>query len=124
MHKRSHRSERVAYLIQRELAQLMQQEAADPRFRALTITAVSVSRDLSVAKVYFVLLVPEREVSGQEKKEVVRALKQAEGFFRTLLAPRLQLRVVPELVFIYDESIHTARHLASILENLPINDET
>jgi ribosome-binding factor A len=94
------RTERVADLIQKALAQIMLQEMNGERFRLVTITGVAVSRDLSYAKVYVSMLVDEPE----QIKAVVAELNQLAKSLRYQLARAVKLRIAPELKFVYDES--------------------
>jgi ribosome-binding factor A len=107
------RTERVADALQRELAQLVRDELRDPRVGMLNITAVEVSRDLAHAKV-FVNFVGEN--SEEETREGVAALNGAAGFLRTLLAKRMQLRVVPRLKFLFDASGERGQHLSALID--------
>ena len=50
------RTQRVADYLQRELAALIQRELRDPRLGMVSITGVSVSRDLAHARVYYTVL--------------------------------------------------------------------
>jgi len=84
------RSHRVADFIQRELSGLIRTELKDPRISPmLTIASVEVSRDLSVAKVYFSLFDPE------ERQETQEALGRASGFLRRQLARQMNTRNDP-----------------------------
>ena len=65
------RSERVSDALQREVASLIRENVRDPRVGMLSVTDVTVSRDLSVAKVY-VAFVGER--SAEQIKEGLSAL--------------------------------------------------
>ena len=71
------RGQRVGDLIQKELAQLIQQEIKDPRIGMVTITEAKVSRDLSFSDVYFTMLPEENSRQGAE------VLNQAAGFLRS-----------------------------------------
>jgi len=63
----------------------------------LTIASVEVSRDLSLAKVYFSLFDPS------EQHETKDALGRAAGFLRRQLARQMNTRSVPQLRFYYDD---------------------
>ena len=78
----SNRRRRVAELLKRELAILVQQELDDPRVHGVTITAVEVSADLSSAKIYFTTL-----AEGEEVERAAVALNKAAGFLRRALRP-------------------------------------
>ena len=97
------RSRRVEEQIQRILSDALRTEVGDPRLRGLMITEVRVSRDLSVAKVYYSVL----DASGAESllAERTEGLAAAVGFLRGRLAKELRVRHVPELRFLGDESL-------------------
>jgi ribosome-binding factor A len=94
------RTQRVADLIQQALATILLQECDDDRYKLLTITSVTVSRDLSYAKVYVSMLLDEPE----QIKEVIHLLNDSVKPLRYQLARAVDLRIVPELKFVYDES--------------------
>ena len=89
------RTQRVADLIQQALAPMLLQE-----FALVTVTSVTISRDLSYAKVYVSVLVDEPD----KIKGTIDALNQSAKAFRFQLAKIVKLRIVPELRFVYDES--------------------
>ena len=120
MRKEFSRSQRVAEQIKRELAQLFQLEVADPRMLGITVTAVDVTRDFSYAKVFITLLKTEDPVAV---KSAVKVLNHAAGYFRSQLAYRLKLRTVPELRFIYDESIAKGNRLAELINSTIRSDQ-
>lgn len=103
---------RVADQIQRELAILIQNEMADPRLRMITLTGVEVTRDYSHAKIFFSVLGEVKE-SAQLAME---GLERASGFLRNQLAGRIKLRVIPQLHFIYDESIERGMRLSKLID--------
>lgn len=106
------RTRRVGEQIQRELAALIQFEMKDPRLGMVTVSSVDVSRDLSVAKVYFTVL-GKSEADSQQSLE---ALNHAAGFLRKELGRGLQLRSVPRLQFYYDSSIERGAHLSALIQ--------
>ena len=93
------RLDRINDGIMRELAILIQQKIKDPRVGMVSVTEVKVSRDLSHAKVYVSLLLPDEKIS-----EGIKALNHAAGFLRYELAQRIDLRFMPVLRFYYDDS--------------------
>jgi ribosome-binding factor A len=110
----THRIERVNSLIRQEISDLLQREVKDPRLsNFVSVTAVSVSPDLSNAKIYVSCL-----GSDKKKQEILNALAAASGFFRKELAGRLRLRRVPELNFQWDDSIERGARLIQILDQL------
>jgi len=127
MSEQSQRQQRVADLIQRELAVLIQLEVDDPRIGMVSVTGVEVSRDLAHANVYVTVLNSpsgegdDRLGSGGkldklEIEENVEALNKAAGYLRSLLAKRLKLRTTPKLKFHYDGSISRGNRLSSLID--------
>lgn len=105
------RSRRVEEAIQRILGEALAGKVRDPRLAGITITHVSVSRDLSVARVYYALL------SGDPAgPDIATALGSAGGFLRTALARELRVRHVPELRFFPDEALARSRSLEALIE--------
>ena len=117
------RPERVAQLMRREIAEIVQRKLNDPRITAMiSVTDVEVAHDLSSAKV-FVGVMPE----GPERDKTLEALKSAAGFVRHELAPRLGLREVPQIRFVLDTSMERGARVEDLLRRIergePIEDE-
>ncbi|MBD3648164.1 MAG: 30S ribosome-binding factor RbfA [Pseudomonadales bacterium] len=110
------RGRRIADLIQRELASLIQKELKDPRIGMVTINEVKVSRDLSYADVYFTMF------QSQDAGDSVEALNHASGFLRTQLSKVLNTRTTPRLRFHYDETINTGERISRAIDNAIAED--
>jgi ribosome-binding factor A len=106
------RTQRVADLIQKALASMLLQEMNDDRFRLVTITGVTVSRDLSYAKVYVSVLVDEPD----QIKAMIHDLNAAAKPLRFHLAKAVKLRIAPELKFVYDESTAYGFKIKTLLD--------
>lgn len=105
------RTLRVADQIQRELALLLQNEIMDPRIGMVTLTGVEVTRDYAYAKVFYTAL------GGSENPQLVEeGLKRAAGFLRSQLAGRIRLRIIPQLQFVYDESVERGIKLSRLID--------
>lgn len=111
------RTDRVGSQIQRELAQLVRDELNDPRLGLITIQAVKVVRDFSHAKVYFTFIGGEFET-----EEVTKVLKETAPFFRHELGHRLNIRTLPQLHFVYDESVEKGAHLSALIQSAVDSD--
>lgn len=113
------RTDRVADQLQKELAVLIQREVKDPRLGMITVSGVTVSRDLGYADVHVTLLGDD----GPERiRENLKVLKQAAGFLRGQIARRIKLRHVPELRFHYDESVVRGQRLSSLIDEAVQSD--
>ena len=104
------KGERVASDMQRELGNILLLEAKDEDFKHVTITDCEVTNDLSFAKIYF--------TTTDDREKVTKDLNNAAGFFRSLLAERLEIRHTPELRFIFDESIEYGQKIEKIIEKI------
>ena len=108
------RNQRLGAQIQRTLSELLRFEVKDPSLSDVSLTTVDLTRDLSVAKVYFSLLDP----SG-DPEPVLQGLNRAAGFLRGNLGKALKVRHVPELRFVHDDSIEHGAEISRL-----INDAT
>lgn len=111
------RIDRIAEMVQRKLAQVIQQEITDPRLPAfITISGVVVSKDLRHAKIYFTTL-------QGDHAQTAAILNSAASYLRTTLAKSMSLRTVPQLRFIYDESIEYGKQLSRLIDKVDDSDE-
>jgi len=111
------RPERVADQIRAELGQLLSREVHDPGIGFVTITRVQVTSDLQTARIYFTALGDD-----QARRSSERAIDRATPFLRRQIGARLRLKRVPELHFLYDESIAGQDRVEQLLNELHVND--
>ncbi len=109
----SPRTRRVADRIMVELAEILAIKAEDPRLRSLNVTGARVSRDLALARVWV-----SGPVSAPDEPAILKALAHATPYFRSLLAPRLGLRIVPNLQFVIDRSSEAGARIEQLLRDL------
>lgn len=107
------RQQRVADLLFQELSILIGGELEDPRLSLVTVTHVDVSKDLRNVKVY--VSHDDDEVS---KGKVLQGLRKATPYLRGQLAVRCSFRVVPELLFYYDETPERAARVDALLRQI------
>lgn len=105
------RSERIGSQIHRELTSLIRHSLKDPRIGDPSVLEVKVSRDLSVAKIYFSLLETENS------KESEKALNNSAGFLHRELGRLLKVRIVPKLRFIYDDTDVKAHAMNALIND-------
>ena len=116
----SNRVDKVADLLKKEIALLIQNEVRDPRVGMASVTGVSVSKDLSYASVYVTFL---GKSSAEEVEEGLEALNKAAGFLRTLLSKTISLRTTPRLKFHYDDTLVKGQHLTSLIDEALARDK-
>lgn len=110
------RTKRVAELIQREVAQILQQDYAERLTPMVTITDARVTKDLSIAYVY-------ASVMGDTEAERKATFKQLEALsdeVRSSLANRIrhQMRTIPEVRFFLDESLQRAKRMETLFDRI------
>ena len=106
------RQQRIGAEMQRVLAELISREVRDPRVGMVTLTAVQVAPDLSVARVLFVPFGGQ-----QDTAEVQEGLARASGYLRGEVGRRLSLRHAPRLELVFDESIERADRLTRLIDD-------
>ncbi|MCH7742350.1 MAG: 30S ribosome-binding factor RbfA [Proteobacteria bacterium] len=110
------RGRRIADLIQRELAILIQREMKDPRLGMVTINDAKVSRDLAFADVYFTVL------GGNDAQGAEEVLNNAGGFLRTQLSKIMSTRTTPKLRFHYDATIENGARISKVITDALAED--
>lgn len=113
-----HRLERVGEQIQQEVGRLLIDGVKDPRIGFVTITGVRVSADLGHAKVFYTALGDDRAL-----RKVASGLASSAAWLRTEIGRRLRAKRVPELEFVYDESLRRASRIEHILDELHAQGE-
>jgi len=113
------RPDRVADQIRSELAALLTREVHDPGIGFVTLTRVQVSPDLQQARIHYTSLGDERARASS-----ARALERAAPFLRRRIGSRLRLKRVPELTFLYDESIAGQDRIEQLLNELHASGKT
>ena len=107
------RADRIGGQVQKELSDLLQKEIRDPRLDLVTIMRVSITDDLRSARIYFSV------AEGEERKlSALAGFESAAGYLRRKLSRRLELRHVPELEFLYDESFDRATRINKVLNGI------
>lgn len=110
------RTDRIAKLLQREVADLLNTEFSEQIQPMVTVTHVRVTKDLSIAYIHV-------SVMGSDKahrEATVRRLEELNPKIRTALAQRIrhQMRKMPELRFFLDESLEQAQKMEDLFERI------
>ncbi len=108
------RATRVADQIRMEVAEILSRKIKDPRVQFVTVTDVSMTADLKIARVYVTALDQEHY-----EQQTAPGLKSAVGYVRSEVGRRLNLRYTPEIVFYRDTSAEYANRMEQIFDSLP-----
>lgn len=114
------RSDRVAQEIQKEVAVILQREVKDPRIGMVTVSDVEISSDLAYAKIFDTFLFDQDE---NVIEQGMKGLEKASPYIRSLLGKVMRLRIVPELRFIYDQSLVDGMRMSNLVTNVVREDE-
>jgi ribosome-binding factor A len=107
------RNQRLGNQVMRSLSELLRFETKDPRLQNVSLTSVDLSRDLSVARVYFSLMDP-----NDDPVPVAEGLEAASGFLRRKLGSAIKIRHVPELRFAHDDSAAEAVRIGHLIDTV------
>ncbi|MCI5703358.1 MAG: 30S ribosome-binding factor RbfA [Erysipelotrichaceae bacterium] len=103
---------RIESMLVKEISYVLANEVKDNDIKFVTVTAVKVTNDLSFAKVYVMVL------DMNKKDTTMKALNDAAGFIRSELFDRVDIRHIPELTFVYDESIEYGKKIEDKLKEI------
>jgi len=107
------RLQRIADRVRQELSELLIREVNDPRLQHIFITDVKIDKELAFADVYV------SAIEGSERSvEILAGLESASGFFRRILAAKVELRAFPRLRFHWDPTPENADHIEKVLAGL------
>lgn len=110
--QKPYKYERVSSEIERVITEVISYEINDKRVSGnCDVTGIELSKDYSHCKVYV-------EILSDDKKEVLTGLKNAEGFIRHIVADQLDLRKIPELAFIVDDTKDKMKRIDELLEQI------
>lgn len=110
------RVKRIASSLQREISDIIANDIRDEDLKMVTVTHIKLANDLSYAKVYVTTLFDDK------KEKVVLDLNNASGFIKGELGRRkFEIRSMPELEFIYDESLAYADNIEKIIKKINKN---
>jgi len=102
---------RIEARIKRRAAHCLQFELADPRGSFITVTGVKIASDLSSGKILYSVLGDDAE-----RVRVEHMLKDAAGFIQRQIARVLEMRNVPRLNWVYDDSVAHAAHIDEVIQ--------
>jgi ribosome-binding factor A len=107
------RLQRIADRIREILAEMLFREINDPRLANITITDVTVDRELAYANIFISCL-----EGSVRREEILAGFKHAKGFIRRELANRIDLRSFPQLRFHWDPTPEHADHIEKLINEL------
>ena len=106
------RTERLEEEIKKVVGPFIDQKLKDPRLDGMiSVTKVYLAKDFKLCKIYV-------SIFGANKEEALEGIKSGAGYMRKELGRRVQIRIVPELQFVLDDSIEYGAHIDQMLKNI------
>ena len=115
----SQRQLRVGELVKQSLGEVfIRNEAKIPSIdsKVITVTEVRMTPDLKTARVYVIPL------GGIDLKETVRALTEYSHLVRKALSKKLDIKFLPKLTFVEDNSFEYAEKIENLIKEIKTND--
>ena len=113
MQKNSNRMNRINEELKKEISNVISYELRDSQITGMiSVTKVDTTPDLRFARVYVSM------INAKSNKGNLARLKKCSGFIRSQIAKKVNLRITPELIFLFDESLEYGSRIDAILENL------
>ena len=112
------RIQKIEERIFEELSTILLMEVSDPRLASVSITKVKVDRELAFANIYVSSL-----EGSQAADEIIAGLKHANGYLRSELAHRIEIRHTPRLRFYWDPSPEHADRIDQLIASLHQDEE-
>lgn len=114
MPSNSNRMNKINEELKKEISQIISYGLKDPSLKGglITVTKVNTSPDLRVARVSVSM------INIKNKKQALAVLKKSSGYIRTEVARSINLRMTPEIIFEFDESIEYGAKIDEILKDI------
>ncbi|MBI2067093.1 MAG: 30S ribosome-binding factor RbfA [Deltaproteobacteria bacterium] len=109
----SHRIERLKEEVRQIVTEILLYEMRDPRFQHIIVTKVHLTKDLSLARIYY-----EKGATSELKEALQEAFEKAKGFVRRRLASQLKLRIMPQVEFYFDETNQEIQRVEELFSKL------
>jgi len=110
------RMQKINSEIQRVITEIIQDEIDDPKLTILSITRVDTTSDLREARVYFSLL------DEKNMKHAKETLDKMSKFIKVNLGQRMRIKILPQLIFLPDDSIRYSVYICDKIEKARAND--
>ena len=99
--------------LRRIIASALDLEVEDPRVGYVTVSEVRLNRDRTVAQVFYTVL-----GGDEERSTSLEGLKRCRGYLRQIIGDQIRLRTVPELRFVYDDSLDRSFRVEEALDRI------
>lgn len=106
------KQERLASIFAKEITNIINFDLKNPNVGMVSVTKVTVSSDLNFSKIYVSI------IDQKTKNTTIEALNKSKGFIKTELSKRLTIRKIPDLMFLYDDTLDRAQRIENIINRI------
>ena len=110
------RIDRLEHQFVEQISSILKTEIKDERIHFVTVTAARITNDLSFAKIYVTVL------DDNERDNILKLLNKASNYIERVLSKRIDIRKMPDITFVYDESIEYANQIEKKIEEIYKNE--
>ncbi|MBO4381098.1 MAG: 30S ribosome-binding factor RbfA [Clostridia bacterium] len=112
--------ERVNAELAKQISKIIADDIKDPRMSGaiVGVTKLYTTPDLKYAKVYLSIFASDEE----KKQEAYHTICRSKTFIRNMLKDRVQIRLLPELTFLVDDSVDYSIKIDKILNEIHSED--
>jgi ribosome-binding factor A len=116
----SNRSGKIADQIHKDVVSILKHKVKDPRVGLVTIYEVEVDKNLAFATIYWNVLNTTIAIA-----DVKKALESATGYIRSELSKGFKTYTIPQIKFIFDESIERGARILNLISqaNTPLEKD-
>ncbi|MCW5197190.1 30S ribosome-binding factor RbfA [Buchnera aphidicola] len=118
------RSIRVSNILKQEISLILKKYIKDPRINFfITISMVRISHDLSCAKIFFSYLGANQHFMKNTHNinhipKIMQILQHSSSYIRKILSRNLHLRIIPSLIFCYDDSLISGIKISNLINRV------
>lgn len=123
---KSHKTGRLGEEIRKIIGDMLIHQLKDPRLSTglISVTAVDVSGDGSIATVFLSFLPFDRGVDEIDlKSDILEAMNKSKGTIKKEIGRHIKIRHIPELIFKFDTSLEYGRHIEELIQKVNKNEE-
>ncbi len=108
---------KISERIREDLSEIILMKSNDPRLKGITVTGADVDKELAFADIHVCAI-----EGVQRSQEILAGLEHAQGFLRSELAHRMELRVFPRLRFHWDPTFEHADEIERLIITIHQSD--
>ena len=114
------RNKRLAALLQEEISKIILMDIHEPELKYVSVIKLELTKDLKLAKVFlssFESIEDDEDVKNKHQ-ELLNLIYKYKGLIKKELCNRIKIRQMPELKFVYDDTLEYVQNISEIIDNI------